>query len=264
MGVTPADPPHLLAPLRIGGVSYLNAKPLLWGLETPEVDLTLDVPARLLDGLREGRFDIALLPVIDYQRMAGLRLLHAGAIGSDGPALTVRIFSRVPAERIESLACDPDSHTSVVLARILLAERYDIRPRLPALAAGVDADAVLLIGDKVVCAPPRGFSHELDLGAAWKELTGLPFVFAVWMARPEVAGHEVVVTRLNQALQQGLANLPEIVRRYAVPRGWPAELAVQYLTRNMDYRLGPPQMEAIRRFFEMAAKHGLIDPPRPV
>jgi chorismate dehydratase len=259
-----AGSPGSAAALRIGGVSYLNAKPLLWGLEGPQVELTLDVPARLLDGLRAGRFDVALLPVIDYQRMAGLRLLHAGAIGSDGPALTVRIFSRVPIERIESLACDPDSHTSVVLARIMLAERHDIRPRLLALAAGADADALLLIGDKVVCEPPRGFSHELDLGEAWKALTGLPFVFAAWMARQELADHVGVAARLNRALEEGLAHLPEIVRLYAVPRGWPADVAMQYLTQNMDYRLGPPQVEAIRRFFALAKKHALIDRARPI
>ena len=99
--------------------SFLNAKPLIHGLEHDStIDLGLDVPSRLLDGLRDGRrFDVALLPVIDYQRMPGLRLLTAGGICCDGPTLTVRIFSPVPIERIESLACDTDSHTSVALAQ---------------------------------------------------------------------------------------------------------------------------------------------------
>src|SRR5436305_132657 len=115
--------------LRVGSVSFLNAKPLIYGLEeSPRVELFLDVPAKLLDGLKERRFDVALLPVIDYQRMEGLRVLTAGGIGCDGPTLTVRIFSPVPIERIRMLACDTDSHTSVALARVILAESYGIRP----------------------------------------------------------------------------------------------------------------------------------------
>src|SRR6266511_2056952 len=97
-------------PFRVAAVSYLNARPLIQGLDTnPEIELSLDVPAKLLDGLRSGASDVALLPVIDYQRLDGLTVVPAGGIGSDGPTLTVRIFSRVPIAQIRSLACDPDS-----------------------------------------------------------------------------------------------------------------------------------------------------------
>src|SRR5439155_5936270 len=106
--------------LRIGSVSYLNARPLIYGLDAhPGVELHLEVPSRLLDGLRADRFDVALLPVIDYQRLENLIIIPAGGIGSDGPTLTVRLFSKVPVKQIRSLACDPDSHTSVALARII-------------------------------------------------------------------------------------------------------------------------------------------------
>src|SRR5213075_1692545 len=101
--------------LRLGSVSYLNAKPLIHGLEaqSDNLDLSLDVPSRLPEGLRGGGFDVALLPVIDYQRMPNLRIVPAGGIGCDGPTLTVRIFSQQPIEQTRVLACDPDSHTSV-------------------------------------------------------------------------------------------------------------------------------------------------------
>src|SRR3982751_4674794 len=163
--------PSRPAGLRVGSVSFLNAKPLIYGLEhAPEVDLGLAVPSRLLDGLRDGRYDVALLPVIDYQRMDGLRLLTSGGIGCDGPTLTVRIFSPVPIEQIHTLACDTDSHTSVALARVLLAEQYDLRPEfvpLNTLREGQAANGVaqLLIGDKVVAQePPRSLMpHQLDL-----------------------------------------------------------------------------------------------------
>jgi len=250
---------------RIGSVSYLNAKPLIYGLdEADDLRLTLDVPARLIDGLRDRRFDVALLPVIDYQRLPGLRVLTSGGIGCDGHTLTVRIFSKVPIERIANLACDSDSHTSVALARIVLAEAYQLRPQF------VDwnhedpssAEARLLIGDKVVCEEPAGFDHQLDLGEAWKQMTGLPFVFATWMARADVELGDLP-QRLEAAKRAGLANVDEIVERYAVPRGWPASLARQYMTEYLKYDVGERQLDAIRLFHQLAAKHGIIpNPPR--
>ncbi len=115
--------------LRVGSVSFLNAKPLIFGLErSSTVDLRLDIPSRLLRGLKEGRFDVALLPVIDYQRMAGLEVIPVGGIGCDGPTLTVRLFSEAPFELTRRVACDTDSHTSVALARVILAERFGLKP----------------------------------------------------------------------------------------------------------------------------------------
>jgi len=246
--------------MNIGGVSYLNAKPLLYGLESrKDISLTLDVPARLLDGLRTGRLDAALLPVIDYQRMEGLAIIPVGGIGCDGPTLTVRIFSPVPIEQIESLACDPDSHTSVALAQVILAERYGLTPRL-----GEDGAARLLIGDKVVVSEPAGMKYQLDLGAAWKELTGLPFVFAVWTAR---SGFEIgkLGQWLDEARRQGTAHIDEIVRRDAVGRGWPAGLAKEYLSSNLKFEIGSRQVSAMELFFKLAAARGIIaSPPRPL
>ena len=247
--------------LRIGSVSYLNARPLIYGLDSHQgVELHLEVPSRLLDGLRSDRFDIALLPVIDYQRMENLMIIPAGGIGSDGPTLTVRLFSKVPIAQIRSLACDPDSHTSVALARIILARRHNLRPEFCDLSRAADDDphqARLLIGDKVVCEEPRGFGHQLDLGSEWKALTGLPFVFAVWMSRGGVDAKQLY-PHLERAKQAGVQNIERIVRDHAIPRGWPAELARKYLTENLRYDIGPREIEAIRRFHDLAADEGII------
>jgi chorismate dehydratase len=248
---------------RIGSVSYLNAKPLIHGLDQyPDLDVTLDVPSQLLDGLVSRRFDVALLPVIDYQRLPGLRIVPSGGIGCDGATLTVRIFSPVPIERITTLACDTESHTSVALARVILAQRYGITPTLLDLGQSADG-AMLLIGDKVVTHEPPAMPYQLDLGAAWKQLTGMPFVFAVWIAR---AGVELgdLPQRLQLARRRGLADLQTIVDRHAVPRGWPRHLALQYLSTNLKYDIGRSQIEAIRRFHEMAAEQAIIPPPRPL
>ncbi len=248
---------------RIGSVSYLNAKPLIYGLdETDDLRLTLDVPSRLIDGLRDRRFDVALLPVIDYQRFPGLRLLTAGGIGCDGPTLTVRIFSKVPIEQIRVLACDTDSHTSVALARIVLAETINLTPEFTELrhdepAARLNAQAMLLIGDKVVCEEPAGYPYQLDLGEGWKRLTHLPFVFAAWMAREDVDLTDLP-HRLTAAKQSGLTHVHEIVKKHATPRGWPPALALQYMTAYLKYDIAEPQLNAIRLFHRKAAEHGII------
>lgn len=252
-----------LSRLGIGCVSYLNAKPLIYGLDDePGVSLALDVPSRLANLLSGGAVDVALLPVIDYQRLAGLRLIPAGGIGCDGHTLTVRIFSKQPIETVRILACDPDSHTSVALAGVILAERWNSRPRLvdlrdPSLPPDT---ARLLIGDKVITEEPAGFGHQLDLGHAWKELTGLPFVFAAWMVRPGAEPGDWPA-RLERAKREGLANIEEILTRHAVPRGWPIDVARRYLTEYLRYDIGERQIEAIRRFYELAAKHGVIPTP---
>ena len=261
---TAGTPPRTL---RVASVGFVNARPLIAGLErNPAIELALDVPSRLLDRIRSGAADVALLPVIDLQREPGLRIVPAGGIGCEGPTLTVRLFSQTPFEQTRTLACDPDSHTSVALARIILESLYGVRPDLIDLyaATGAAGEARLLIGDKVVCEEPAGFEHQLDLGAAWNRMTGLPFVFAVWCARQGVELGDLPQT-LAAARQRGMGQIDEIVKKYAIPRGWPAGLAIQYLTTYLKFEIGPRQLEAIGQFHQLAAEHGIIETPaRPL
>ncbi len=254
-----------MSTFRIASVSFLNARPLIHGLDRdPRVKLLLDVPSKLLDLLRTNQADVALLPVIDYQRLDNLTILPAGGIGSDGATLTVRIFSRVPFAQVKSLACDPDSHTSVALARIVLARRHNLRPEFTDLARASDdpTQARLLIGDKVVCDGPRGFPHQLDLGDEWKSLTSLPFVFATWMARRDVANLRELHKILATAKSRGLGELDTIIRDHGVPRGWPAPLAKAYLTRHLTFDVGERELSAIRLFHRFAAEEGMIPTAR--
>jgi chorismate dehydratase len=263
----PPDYPPVMKSLpmiRIGCVSYLNAKPLIYGLNSAEnIRLTLDIPAKLIDGLRSSAFDVALLPIIDVQRLGNVRIITSGGIGCDGPTLTVRIFSKVPVEQIEVLACDTHSHSSVALARVLLAEAHDRWPDFVEFDhehPSGKPQAILLIGDKVVCEEPVGYPYQVDLGEAWKKLTGLPFVFAAWVARGGVELGDLP-SQLKLAKELGMAHLPEIVEREAIPRGWPAELAMRYMTEYLKYDIGPRQLQAIRLFHELAAKHGMLAKP---
>ncbi|MGN6366864.1 MAG: menaquinone biosynthetic enzyme MqnA/MqnD family protein, partial [Phycisphaerae bacterium] len=187
---------------RVGCVSFLNSKPLIDPLVgRADVAVHFAVPSQLMGLVEGGVVSTALMSVVDYQLCAqDLILVPAGMIGCDGPTLTVRIFSRVPAERIRVLYGDADSHTSVMLAQVILWKRYGVRVEMRAWSAenqesssknqeGGGAEALLLIGDKVVNAAPDGgvYRYQLDLGEEWKKLTGLPFVFALWMMRREEA-----------------------------------------------------------------------------
>jgi len=194
--------------------------------------------------------------------MSGLCIVPSGGIGCDGETLTVRIFSKCPVTEIRTLACDTDSHTSVALARVIFAERYGMRPTFVdwTREERQPCDAKLLIGDKVVCEEPPGFEHQLDLGSAWKDLTGMPFVFAVWTARSGVDLGDLPA-RLTAAKRAGLTHVREIVEQHAVRRGWPAGLALQYLSVYLKYDVGPRQLQAISRFHELAARHAAIDEP---
>jgi chorismate dehydratase len=252
-------------PLRVACVEYFNTKPLIEGLDIDtSVRLSLAVPAKLIDSLARPiddplAADIALLPTIDYPSLQGLRVIPSAGIGCDGPTLTVRLFARVPIEHVDRVVCDVESHTSVALAKILFAKLWNTSPTfVPGNdARGGASEARLLIGDKVICEPPAGMPHQVDLGDAWKQLTGLPFVFAIWTARPGVELGDLPAT-LEAAKKLGLSRASELVTRYAVPRGWPADVALAYVTRYLNYDIGPRQLEAIRRFHTYANELGVL------
>ena len=247
---------------RVGCVSYLNAKPLIEGVDADgDVEVDFGVPAVLLDRLVAGSVDAALCPVVDYFRSpTPLRILPVGGIGCEGPTLTVRLFSRVPIDRVSSIAVDRESHTSVALLQVVLNASYGMSPTLLPLDAGsVEADAVLLIGDKVItnCPPRRACPYQLDLGEAWHRLTALPFVFAVWMTR-RGQRCDALAQRLERARLYNAGRIPQLAARYAEPHGWPVELAEDYLGRILRYGIDRRALLAIRRFAEMAAELGLV------
>lgn len=256
-------PDGLVQLWRLGAVSFLNAKPLLSGLENdPAVELLLDVPARLGYLLDEGVVDAALVPVIDLaQPHRRWRILSDACIGCDGETLTVRVFSRGPAAEIRRLFVDGDSHTSVALADCLWRElhnrRLEILPLADADSVG-DPDGILLIGDKVVTRRLIGFDVETDLGQSWKSLTGLPFVFAVWSAPQN--GHDLqsLAARLSTARDAGVKAAEMIAADYGPGMGWPVNLARRYLSQRLRYQLGPRYRDAIAKFFAMCRRHGIV------
>src|SRR5437016_11809917 len=201
----------MTTPVRVGAVNYLNTKPLIYELEelAPQAELVLDVPSRLADLLAEGRLDVALIPVIEYFRAGTYSVVPDVAIASRGPVLSVTLFSRVPWAGIRRVALDAGSRTSAALTQVLLRQRYGVRPDIVPLpldhgAEDVDADGVLLIGDRAMRACLPGFAHAYDLGQEWFDWSGLPFVYAVWAVR-EGADLGAVADALNEAKRRGCA-----------------------------------------------------------
>ena len=252
--------------LRIGCVSYLNSTPLVWGLDDdPQLEIIYEVPAKLLDLLLSDRCDVALLPAIDYHGAGDLVLVPSSCIGADGPVYTVRIFSRVHLESVTTVCADVESHTSVALCRILMHHLYGRDIKLVDDAAA--ADAILLIGDKVVTSAPAGHPYQLDLADAWKLWTKLPFVFATWMSR---RGRDLgeAPQKLSAAMNGGMAHVEEIVARNAAAHGWPSAMAHHYLTHLLKFPIdltpGAPQRMAMESFYQHSYDLGLIGKPRAV
>ena len=257
----------------VAAVSFLNARPLIDGLESEgSVRLISDVPSRLLATLLEDRATVALCPVIDFQLSPiELSIIPAGAIGCDGCTLTVRVFSRSPLDETTLIHTDGDSHTSVALLSVVFKELYGRVPEIRDLVSSdvngsaAPPETVLLIGDKVVRnrPDPALYPHQLDLGEAWRAMTGLPFVFACWMARAE-DGLGDLPRVLDRCRERNRDRINQIAADHAPASGWPEDLAAEYLGEILRDDLGPRQMEAIEVFWSRCHELDLIDHLRRV
>jgi len=216
--------------LNLGSVPYLNAKPLLWGL-----DARLAPPRVLAEWLRAGDVEAALVPVVEALVNPVYWLVDGLGICCDGPVYSVILTLNVPLQEIRTVALDAASRTSVMLAQHLLEQEYGLRPEY--VADGDPADAQLRIGDPAIAYRQQHPQHPvLDLGEAWKRATGLPFVFAVWAMR---SPDSVLADRLRQAGLEGLA------RRAGIAR---ADWELAYLTDSIRYQLGEREREGLGEF----------------
>jgi chorismate dehydratase len=253
--------------LRVGAVSYLNAQPLYHRLETiaPYVRLELDLPSRLADRLERGELDVALIPSIEYLRGSahGYSIIPGFAIAARGAVRSVKLYSRVPFCEIRRLALDEGSRTSQALARIWLDRAHGIQPEaIEQLPIGMPvqettADAVLLIGDRAMRDPDESFHALVDLAEAWREMTGgLPFVFALWVARADVELGELPIA-LEQSRASGLDHASEIAQESAARMGFDSAFCFDYITNVISYDLGHAELAGLQRFSHEAARLGL-------
>ncbi|WP_442507482.1 menaquinone biosynthetic enzyme MqnA/MqnD family protein [Novipirellula sp. SH528] len=253
------------APLRIGAVSYLNTKPLVWGLRERLGDrgeLSFNLPSRLADDLHTGKLDVALIPSVEYLRDPSHTIVSDAVIGCRGPVWSVRLLSRVPAAEIKRLALDEGSRTSAALLQILLWEIHGIRPEIVPFAMeqtpeAIDADAMLMIGDRAMHPAPRCYHEIWDLGDRWCRWTELPFVFAMWVARAGVDVGDLAIA-LEASRDEGLASLEKIASREAAAHGLTNEDLYRYFAENLHYTLGPDERTALDEFRRRAVSLGLV------
>ena len=255
--------------MRIGAVNYLNSKPLVYGLEklAPAVQLCFELPSRLADSLAAGRLDVALIPSVEFFRAPGCTIVSDACVACRGPVLSVKLYFRVPPTEVLRVALDEGSRTSAALTQIWRAEMYGVRPQWEPLPIGcgltsTDADAVLLIGDRAIASEEqgargdRGHCEVWDLGERWNQWTALPFVFAMWVARPGINTAEVA-TVLAATRDQGIRHLERIAEREGRSLAISSELAITYLRDNLHFALGRKECEGLRRFYRLCVDHEL-------
>ncbi|MCS7314020.1 MAG: menaquinone biosynthesis protein [Bryobacterales bacterium] len=248
--------------LRVCAVSYLNTVPLVWGMlhgrQRSLFELDFALPAECADRVATGRADVGIVPSAELERL-DLEVLPGAGIACRGAIRSILLLSKTEPDRVRTLAVDRSSRTSVVLARVVLAERYGARPRLTPMPPDLDAmlaeaDAALIIGDAALRLDPERLPYRaLDLGKEWVELTGLPMVFAVWAARREVFSPGLAEPFLDSC-RFGRDHLEDIVRLEAGGRGIPESLAREYLGERVVHELGDLEYRGLEEFLGRARR----------
>jgi chorismate dehydratase len=250
---------------RIGAVGYLNARPLVQGLEEAAIplDVRFDVPSTCAALLHAGEIEIGMIPSIEYLARPDYGIVGGVGVTSDREVASVALFSRVPVAQIRRVALDTSSRTSAALLRVLCAERFEIAPSFEPAAPQLESmlagrDAALLIGDPALFADPARLGVlKIDLGAEWHAHTKLPFVWAFWAGR-QAALEDAVCDELVRARDRGRAAIDRIAAEYAKGDAAIAARVVAYLRDNIRHHLEDAHEAALRRFYASAARLGLV------
>jgi chorismate dehydratase len=246
-----------MSPLRISVVSYLNAEPFHAGLlelNTEGFKISSDIPSLCADKLLNGEADLGLVPVAMFPLLKeyGGEIATDYCIAADGKVGSVLLFSEVPVEEIQTIYLDQESRTSVTLMRLLAAKYFKIQPKWlqeTEASAVHGTTARIIIGDRALLARGK-YKYETDLAESWKKFTGLPFVFACWVAMRPL--HEREITALQYAFEHGLNLRSEIAERNAIQ--FPGINLEEYLFTNIRYRLNAETQKGLRKFLEYLAE----------
>ncbi len=250
--------------VRLGAVGYLNARPLVYGLEKhPGFDLRYDVPSECARLLHARDVDVGLIPSIEYLRGPQPYALVPGpAVTSRGPVASVAIYTRREPGDIRSIAMDTSSRTSITLATVILRRRFGVAPEPAPMAPDLDAmlgraDAALIIGDTALFLDHAAAgARKIDLGEEWTAMTGLPFVYACWTGWPHAVTRGGVAA-LQRARDEGVAHGDDVAAAYYPGDSRRQAAARVYLRDNIRYFLGHEELEGLRTFYAYAAELGL-------
>lgn len=256
--------------LRIGSVPYLNAKPLVDWFHSAECDVDVEliyaVPSQLAQMLRRDELDVANVSIFESFQNPDLTLVPGISISAYGAVKSVRLFSQVPLPELRTVALDTSSLTSVALTKILLAEQFRVQPQYVSQPPHLETmlhicDAGLIIGDLKLFAL-HAQTTVYDLGQGWFDLTGLPFVYAGWLARSDRATPQMTAI-LNRAKAWGIERLEQIAATWADRMDLPLDRSRDYLLNVMNYDLTPDQLHGLETFHRKCREHGLLPaPPR--
>jgi len=256
----------------IAASSYLNTAPLchsfIDGQQRERCEFLSDAsPARCAELLAQGRADAAMIPVIEYQRISGLKVAAGACVASKNKVRSVVLASRVPIQRVCRVALDTSSRTSAALVQIILGQFYGLVPEYraaaPVLAEMLEHnDAALIIGDPAMLID-REYVKVYDLAEEWRKHTGLPFVFAFWAIRTDSRafgeGRDGRSVDFAAAKREGLDHVREIAADYSRRLGLPVPELVAYLTENISFDLDQDSLCGLRLYYELAMKSGLIE-----
>jgi chorismate dehydratase len=237
--------------MKISVVSYLNSKPFIRGLETlAEEDFTysLDIPSVCAKKLLNDEVDIGLIPVAVLRDIPNYQIISKYCIGAVGKVDSVKLYSHVPLEKITHITLDYHSRTSVALVRVLARELWKINPIWEPATEGYEqhvsgTHAAVIIGDRTF-AINGTFPYEYDLAEGWEQLTGLPFVFAVWASKKPL--DPTLENKFSEALEKGIAQIQNVVEENS--RIYPGVDVNKYLTQSISYPLDTAKREALQLF----------------
>ena len=246
--------------IRVGAVSYLNTRPFIWGLQKSglmdSIFLVEDYPASIATKLQNGELDIALLPVAVIPKIDGARIVSKYCIGAESAVASVAIFSEVPIEQVKTILLDYQSRTSIALAQILVKEYWKQNPlwvkaNEDYISNIKESTAGVIIGDRALQQISH-YPYVYDLGLAWKNYTGLPFVFAAWVANKELPA--TFETSFSQALEWGILHLDYLIHQ--LPAGF--YNLNQYFTQNISYPLTDTKKAGLKLFLEKLTQHSIV------
>ena len=254
-------------PTRIGAVSYLNTKPLIFGLENALCEgdsMGLALPSKLAVDLEAGLIDVGLIPVVEYFRHSEFEIVSNAVIACKGPVWSVRVFFRCDPSRVQTLALDEGSRTSAALIKVLFHQKFGFIPKTVPLRMEDDpmtapADAVLVIGDRAMHPESfqPAFESDWDLGQSWFEETGLPFVFAMWVARNRSFATASWAEAFERARDEGLLHVREIAQATADKYRLTASRCEDYLTNYIRFFLNSDERKGLQEFRRRCDELGL-------
>jgi chorismate dehydratase len=290
-----------MAKLRISIVEFLNTAPLVWGFTdgplAGKYDLSFAVPSQCAEDLRAGRADVGIIPSIEYQRMENVVALPGMAIAAKNEVRSLLVISKVPIEMAQSIALDTNSRSTVALARILCRRHWNVSPEFMDMAPVAEemlarADAAVVIGDPALrlrlkvdaleakvpgaggccCCEDDDDEHPVkgietlfvyDVAQQWCEMTGLPSVLAIWVARRGAVTPEILAD-FQASRDYGLAHISDIAEGAALKLELPPRDLERYLTENINYSLDDENLAGLRLYYEECALAGLIPRAREI